>query len=166
MKIIGEIPARMGSKRVKQKNLRMLDGKPMVAYAIEAALGSSMLDEVYVNTESDILGRVATEYGAKFFKRRPELASDEAKQEEFNYDFIKNTGADVLVMINPVCPLVGSKDIDQVVSFFLENDYDTVISAEEIFQQAFCEGKPVNINPNQFLKRRKQFHRSICVPGQ
>lgn len=152
MKIIGEIPARFGSQRVKQKNLRLLNGYPMISYAINAAKKSKLLNEAYVNTESDILGRIAIENGVKFYKRNDFLASNEAQQEDFNYDFIKNTNADVLVMINPVSPLIDENDIDQVIQFFLDDDYDTVITVEEVRQQAFCNGKAININPHEILQ--------------
>ncbi len=152
MKVLGEIPARMGSQRVKNKNLRLLNGKPMIAYAIEAAKGAELLDEIYVNSESEQLGKVATDLGVRFYHRPAELASDTALQEEFNYDFIKNTGADVLVMINPVSPLITSEDIDAVVQYFLDGDYDTVITIESLKQQAFYENKPLNIDPYSFLR--------------
>ncbi len=152
MKVLGEIPARMGSQRVKNKNLRMLNGKPMIAYAIEAAKGAKLLDDVYVNSESEQLGKVATELGVRFYHRSNELASDTALQEEFNYDFIKNTGADILVMINPVSPLITSEDVDAVVQYFLDGDYDTVITTESLKQQAFFENRPLNIDPHRFLR--------------
>ncbi len=56
MKIIAEIPARAGSQRVKNKNMRLLDGKPMIYYAIKAAKESKMLTSIYVNTDSDEIG--------------------------------------------------------------------------------------------------------------
>jgi len=152
MKIIGEIPARIGSKRIKKKNLRYLNGKPMICYAIDAAKNSKLLDEVYVNSDSEVLGRLAKDNSINFYKRAKELCSDEAKQEEFNYDFIKNTAADVLVMINPVSPLLESIDIDNVIQYYLDNDFDTIITTEEIKQQAFCNGSPININPFELLQ--------------
>ena len=51
MKIIGMIPARLGSKRVKKKNLRLIDGVPLIQYIINAAKNSSYLDEIYINSE-------------------------------------------------------------------------------------------------------------------
>lgn len=152
MRIIGEIPARLGSQRLKNKNLRLLNGKPMIAYAIEAAKGARSLNEVYVNTEADAIGEVAHDFGVQFYRRSEQLASNTALQEEFNYDFIKNTGADVLVMINPVSPLITSEDIDAVVGFFLAGEYDTVITVESLKQQAFYQDRPVNIDPERFLR--------------
>ena len=55
MKIIGMIPARLGSKRVPKKNLRLLNGRPLISYNIETAVKSGVLDEVYVNSEAEII---------------------------------------------------------------------------------------------------------------
>ena len=169
MKIVAEIPARLGSKRVKQKNLRLMNGKPLIYYAISAAKQAVSLSEVYVNSESDVLGDIATEYGVKFYKRDPELAKDNVTSDEFNYEFLKNVETDVLVMINPVSPLIEAEDIDDVVNFFLRNDYDTVITTREEKLQAFCNNKPINFNPHAMLPRTQDMPPiqictwSICV---
>ena len=168
-RIIGEIPARYGSKRVKQKNLRPINGKPLICYIIEAAKKAEMLTEVYVNSESDIIGKIAYDNGVKFYKRDASLSTDTATSDQFNYDFIKGTNADVLVMINPVSPLVEAADIDNVVRFFLENDYDTVITVREEKLQAFCNDKPINFDINGMLPRTQDIPSiqicawSICV---
>ena len=64
-KIICMIPARMGSKRVKNKNLRLLGNKPLIQYAIEAAVNSNIFDEVYVNSEDKVFEQLAKRLGAK-----------------------------------------------------------------------------------------------------
>jgi CMP-N-acetylneuraminic acid synthetase len=151
MKIIGEIPARLGSKRVKQKNLRLIYGKPLISYAINAAKQATTLSEVYVNSESDIIGDIAKANSVRFYKRRPELAEDHIVSDQFNYDFLKNVETNILVMINPVSPLIQGKDIDAVVNYFSQNEFDTVISVKEERLQAFCEGKAINFNPNALL---------------
>lgn len=151
MKIVGEIPARLGSKRIVQKNLRLLNGKPLITYAINAAKQAKTLSEIYVNSESDVFGDIAKVNGVRFYKRRSELAEDHIVSDQFNYDFLKNVKTDILVMINPVSPLVSGKDIDAVVNYFLEKEFDTAISVKEERLQAFCEGKAINFNPNALL---------------
>lgn len=150
LRFIIEIPARMDSKRVKHKNLRLLNGKPMILYAIQAAK-QSRVSEIYVNSESEVIGTLAKENGAKYYKRDQKLAKETVTSDVFNYDFIKNTKPDVLVMVNPVSPLVTGKDIDEVIDFYQEGNYDTVITVREERLQAFCEGKPVNFNPDGIL---------------
>jgi len=168
MKIVAVIPARYGSKRVKQKNLRELDGKPLIQYAIDAAKKSSKVTDVYVNTESDLIGKIAEDSGVKFYKRAQELAEDTVSSDEFNYDFMKSIHADIVVMVNPVAPLITGKDIDQMVDYYLDNDLETLIPVKEErlhtflgnrainFTQergvkTFCDSVPVNFDPNQKL---------------
>ncbi len=153
MKIIGEIPARLGSVRVKQKNLKDINGKPLISYAIEQAAKSSKLTECYVNTESDLIGDVAIKFGAKVYKRPTALASDTTTQDEFNIDFINKTDADVLVLINPVCPLLTKTDIDNTISFFLEGDFNTVVTTRQEKLHAFCNGKSINFDSTSQLPR-------------
>ena len=64
MKIVALIPARISSKRLKGKNIRLIDGKPMISYAITACKRSRLIDKVYVSTESAIIANIAKEYGA------------------------------------------------------------------------------------------------------
>ena len=153
VKIIGEIPARYGSKRVKNKNLKNINGKPLICYAIEAAKKSKKLTDVYVNSESEKIGKIAIENGIKFYKRDPSLSTDKATSDEFNYDFIKGTKADVLVLINPVSPLIEGKDIDNLIDFYLENNYDTIITIKEERLQSFYKNEPINFDPNGKLPR-------------
>src|SRR5437868_3566777 len=100
---IAMIPARLGSKRIKKKNLRMLGDKPLIAHVIETACNSEF-DDVYVNSEASELEAVAMQYGAKFYKRRAQLASDEATNDQFALDFMNAVSCDVLVQINPTSP--------------------------------------------------------------
>ena len=168
-RIIGEIPARYDSKRVKNKNVRNLNGKPLICYSIDAAKQSKLLTEIYVNTENDVIGNIAIENGVKFYKRVPELATDMTTSDQFNYDFIKGTNADILVMVNPVSPLIEGQDIDEAINFFLKNDYDTVISVREEKFQAFCNNNPINFNINAMLPRTQDIPPvqlcawSICI---
>jgi CMP-N-acetylneuraminic acid synthetase len=144
------IPARLDSKRVRQKNIRLLNGKPMIVYAIEASK-QSKAQEIYVNSDSEIIGKIAEEHGVKFYRRRPELAIDTVVSDEFNYDFIKQIKPDVLIMVNPVSPLITGQDIDKAIEFFQENNYDSVITVRSEGLQAFCEGKPVNFKMDGLL---------------
>ena len=64
MKLIAMIPARLGSKRVLKKNLRLLNGRPLISYNIETAVKTGLFDDVYVNSESDIFSEIAYRYGA------------------------------------------------------------------------------------------------------
>lgn len=79
MSVLAIIPARGGSKRIPGKNIKLFMGKPMIAYAIEAALKSGVFDEVMVSTDSEEIAAIAREYGASVpFMRSAETATDKA----------------------------------------------------------------------------------------
>ena len=146
--IVAHIPARGGSQRVPHKNIRLLAGKPMIAYAIEAALQSSSVDRVLVNTDSERVASVARDFGAEIYIRKPNLATAEATGDDFTFDIISSLGLDALVMVNPVCPLIESKDIDEVVDTFNANPtVDTVITCSETRMQVAFLGQFLNIDP-------------------
>lgn len=153
MKIIGEIPARQGSKRVPRKNLRLLNGKPLITYAIAAAKQAKTLSDIYVNSDSDEIGRLALEHGVKYYNRSAELGDDTTTQDEFNYDFIRQVNPDVLVVVNPVSPLIDGGDIDAMVSYFFKNGLDTLIACRDEYAHAFYEGAPINFDINCRLSR-------------
>lgn len=150
-RIVGHIPARGGSKRVPSKNLRYLGPKPMIQYAIECAAQSGVVDEVYVNTDSDELARLAMSLGATVYRRNAELASDTASGDDFTADFLRAVRPDTLLMISPVCPLVEPGDVRRAVEAFQNSDCDTLITCHETRMQTFCEGRPVNIDLNGAL---------------
>ena len=151
MKIIAHIPARAGSQRLKRKNLKIINKKPLIYYSIKN-LFKSKIKDFYVNTDSNEIAKVAKKLKCKVYMREKSLANDFATSDEFNYDFIKNNHSDITVMINPICPLISHFDINNALKKFLKSDLDTLISVEEVTMQTFYGKKPININLNQKLQ--------------
>ncbi|MEP7286097.1 MAG: acylneuraminate cytidylyltransferase family protein [Chloroflexota bacterium] len=116
MKPICVIPARRGSKRLALKNILPLAGKPMVAYSIEAALSSGLFDRVFVSTEDDEIGEIASRYGATVHKRPVELADDLVSATDVCIDLINaqnalGAGYDSIYCLQPSSPLRTAADI-------------------------------------------------------
>ncbi|MHC1738578.1 MAG: acylneuraminate cytidylyltransferase [Ignavibacteriaceae bacterium] len=151
MVYVAEIPVRIGSKRVAKKNLRLICGKPLVAYSIEAVKKSKLISDIYLNSESEVFRKIADEYKIKFYKRKSVLAQDRITSDDFNYDFLKSTECDALVMINSVSPLITTKDIDNAIEYFEEGKYDTLLSVKEERLQAFYHNQPINISIKEKL---------------
>lgn len=113
------IPARSGSKGLPNKNIRILCGKPLIAWSIEAGLQSKYIDEVVVSTDSQEYAQIAKSYGAKVpFLRPNELAQDTSTTFEsikHTIDFYKkhlNREFDYVVLLEPTSPLREVCDID------------------------------------------------------
>jgi len=156
MKKIAMIPVRLGSKRVPNKNLRLLGNKPLVAHIIEAAKESNVFDEIYINSESDIFKEIANEYGVKFYKRPKHLSTDKATNDDFTLDFMENVKGDILVQLLATSPFVTSTQIKEFVNKSME--HDTLISTSKIKIESIFKNQPINFNqkkqspPSQLLE--------------
>jgi len=146
------IPARAGSKRVKAKNLRNFCGKPLISHTIEKAKSLFQNQNVYVNSDSKEILLLAKNAGVSCYERDSGLASDTATGDDFMMDFICNVDADTCIMINPVCPLITTKDIMLAVEAYENDSCDTLISCSNTQMQTFCDGNPVNIEISEKLQ--------------
>lgn len=153
MKITAMIPARIGSQRLKMKNLALLNGKPMIYYAIKAAQDSGVFDNIIINTDHEIFKEVAESYGVDFYLRPVELGSSEAKMDDVNMDFIEKNPCDVMAIVNTPSPLQTGKEVAEGVRFFLDNNYDSMIAVREYFVHATYDEKPLNFDLNEQLQR-------------
>jgi len=163
MKIVGMIPARMGSTRVKNKNLRLIDGIPLVQCIVNAAKGSKLLDDIYINSESTKFASIAQTSGVKFYQRSEELASDIATNDDFALDFINKVECDVLVQLLATSPFVTSEDIDGFIQAMLDGDFDTMISVTNVQIECVYKKKTINFvqteqtPPSQMLEPVKAY---------
>jgi CMP-N-acetylneuraminic acid synthetase len=129
VKIIAVIPARGGSKGIPRKNLRLLDGKPLIAYSIEAAQCSKNIDKVVVSTEDAEIKEFARLYGAEVVERPPELSDDEITLDPVIKQAVQNyEDYDYIVTIQPTSPLLSSKTLDSAISEMKKSSCDTLIS--------------------------------------
>ncbi len=158
---IAMIPARLGSKRIKKKNIRYLGNKPLIQYPIDLAKKSRRFDSIWVNTESEILGQVAEQLGVNFHKRPQELATDNATNREFTYEFLQKHECDYVIMINPTSPLLSSKTLENFLNYIEENDFDTVLSVVDYKEEAFYRNKPINFTYDK--KINSQFIEAVRV---
>jgi len=157
-KTIAMIPVRLGSKRVKNKNLRLIDGKPLICYVLETAVKSDIFDEIYINSESDIFEPIAKKYGIKFYQRPAYLAEDDKTNDDFAYDFLQNVECDDLVQLLTTSPFMSVNDVTSFVNKFHDNNYETLISVNKVQIESIYDGNPINFNqkeitpPSQDLK--------------
>lgn len=129
-KIISIIPARGSSKGIPRKNLKLIAGKPLIAYSIEQSLNSRLINDTYVSTEDQEIKNIALGYGAKVIDRPPELATDVASTESvllhaakyLKHDF------DCIVLLQPTSPLRFPKQIDEAIDLYLKRKGDSLLS--------------------------------------
>ncbi len=132
------IPARSGSKGLKDKNIKELCGKPLLAYSIEAAKESGKFDVIHVSTDSEEYADIARRYGADVpFLRTKELASDTASSRDavlYSLEEYKKRGEefDRMMVLQPTSPLRTVDDIVNAYNTFEKKNANTVISVCEV----------------------------------
>ncbi|MGD6816612.1 cytidylyltransferase domain-containing protein [Metabacillus sp. 113a] len=132
--IVAIIPARGGSKAIPRKNVRHLNGKPLIAYTIQAAKKSLFISKVIVSTDDDEIANIAREYGAEVILRPENLASDEVPLDPVIYDAVQKIeqqekAYDYIVTIQPTSPLLKTETIDSILKKLIEEQLDTVLTA-------------------------------------
>lgn len=135
MKKIAIIPARSGSKGLKDKNIIPLNGKPLLAYSIEAALQAEIFEGVIVSTDSEYYSSVSKQYGAEVMMRGEALSNDRATTYDVIADFLERLDipVDYFVLLQPTSPMRTSKHIKEAVELFEANmdKYDFLVSMTE-----------------------------------
>lgn len=153
MKIFAMVPARIGSERLRQKNLEDLGGLPIVAHALRNARKANVFDEVFLNGDDPIFEKVAKDNSAKFYLRDKALGTSETRSDDVVFDFINNNKCDAVVWVNSASPLQTSDDIAKACKYFLENSLDSLITVQKMYRHALLDDKPINFRMNEQLEK-------------
>ena len=147
--IIGIIPARGGSKGVPRKNIRLLNGKPLIYYSMKEAKKSTLFDRIIVSTEDEEVAEIAEKYDVEVIIRPEELATDDSPVMltlQHVVTYLKETedyDTDIIVMLQSTTPFRKAIDIDNAIRLLIETDADSVVSV--------CEA-PHTCNPHWVRK--------------
>lgn len=166
-KILALIPARGGSKGIKDKNIISLVGKPLIAYSIEAAKHSKYIDDIVVTTDSEKKAEISKQYGASIpFMRPIELAADTSKTIDAVLHAIKTLKTmgkeyDILVLLQPTQPLRTNKDIDKAIEVYYKNKENGLVSVSPVDDSPLLirsitqDGKLINLLVQNSTCRRQ-----------
>lgn len=137
MKICTLITARGGSKGIPRKNIKPLNGKPVVAYSIEPSLNCDLINGTYVTTEDKEISEVSKKIGAEVINRPQELAEDDSSSVDVilhSLDYLDKQRKlpDFFILLQPTSPLRVLEDIENSIQLFVENDCDALISVCKI----------------------------------
>lgn len=137
-RIIAIIPARSGSKGLPDKNIRTINGKPLIAYSIETAKKSELFDAIHVSTDSEKYSQIATEFGAdQPFLRDYDTSGDAASSWDVVREVLikyKKIGQefDICILLQPTSPLRTSEDIKNAFALFDNKGAKAVVSVTEV----------------------------------
>jgi len=171
MNILAIIPARGGSKGIPHKNIKNLNGKPLIFYTIREAKKSKFLSRIVVSTDDEKISNVSKRYGVDVIKRPKKLAKDTTSSEAvikhaINY-LKKKEGfrADILVLLQPTSPLRKVNDIDNSIKKFLTSNCSCVVTVCETSHTPYWMYKITkNDKLEKLIKNKKVIKRRQDTP--
>lgn len=133
-KILAVVPAREGSKGIFEKNIVLINGRPLIDYTISEALNSQYIDRLIVSTDSEKIASIAKECGAEVpFLRPIKLAQDHSKTIDVLVDLIIQLSKvgkffDYIVLLQPTQPLRKTFHIDEAIKIAIDKNYNSLLS--------------------------------------
>lgn len=124
--ILAIIPARGGSKGIPRKNIKEIAGKPLIAWTIEAAKNSKLIDKFVVSTEDKEIAAISRRLGAEVLVRPAELATDKITILDVLKHAVGCVSCETVVLLQPTSPIRHPGLIDECIKDFLENKYDSL----------------------------------------
>lgn len=152
------IPVRAGSKSIKNKNITLVNNKPLIYWTVSVA-NASNLDKVFVSTDSDEIKSVVESFGlekVEVIGRSKESSSDNATSETALIEFAQNYEFDNVVFMQATSPLTQTSDINGALKKFLNSDKKSLISAIKRHQFLWdTKGTPMNYDPTKRPRRQE-----------
>lgn len=128
MKILAVIPARAGSKGIPNKNFRLINDQPLIAYSIRNAQASRFITDIIVTTDSPIIETIARNNGVLVRRRKANLCGDDVTLDAVIYDAQSEGVWDYVITLQPTSPTLDVRTLDSAISYTIQNNFDTVIS--------------------------------------
>jgi len=157
------IPARGGSKGIPGKNSLLVAGKPLLAWSIEHAMRSSMINSVWVTSDSTEILDIAELYGARTILRPDNISGDSATSEEAWIHAVNeiklSTEIDLIVGMQPTSPIRGRHDLDEAIEKYYTENFDSLFSATQIedhFEWRMTDSGAESINYDHSNRKRRQ----------
>lgn len=138
------IPARMGSQRLKRKNLRLLQGVPLITRAIRKCREAEVFDEIWVNSENEAFAEFALAEGVLFHQRPAALGDNTATSEQFVFEFLQHHPGEYLFQVHSIAPLLTADEVADFVNGMVSSDCDVYLSVVEELIECAYRGQPVN----------------------
>ena len=161
-KIVAVIPARAASKGIPNKNIRIINGYPLIYYAIQNAKKSKYITDIIVSTDSPEVRIIAKQTGVKCHWRDARLCEDHITLDSVIFDAISNGEYDYVVTMQPTSPTLKVETLDSAIAYSIDNDIDTVISGKNSPHLSWSErdGKKI---PNYKQRLNRQYLPSYFI---
>lgn len=139
-KVIAIIPARAGSKSIKNKNIIKLEGKPLIAWSIESCLKSKHISKVYISTDSKKYAKIAKQFGPVEIILRPKkISRDKSTDYEMIKHAIENINYDYsyIAHIRPTTPLRRLSDLNKAIEIFINSKFTSLRAVHEMSETSY-----------------------------
>ena len=147
MKIVAIVPIKLKSKRLKNKNFKRINGRPLYKYLLDK-LKFTNFDEIYVDSNSPEIEEYCKLKDYKFIKRLPKLALDNANGNDLLNYHSKIINADIYFQLFITAPLLKIKTINNCIEKIKKSKkYDSILTSKSVQTWFWYKGKPVNYNP-------------------
>lgn len=158
MNTVAFIPARGGSKSIKDKNIMPVGGKPLIYWTVSACVNSKSVEKVFVSTDSEKIKQTVEDFGfekVEVISRSPETALDTATSESALIEFCQNYEFDKVIFLQATSPLTKAEDIDGAIEKLKKEGSDSLISAIKNYQFLWnVNGEPINYDPQNRPRRQ------------
>ena len=166
--LIAMIPARMGSQRLKQKNLRELSGVPLIIRAIRKCKKAGVFEEIWVNSEHPKFGEIAEAEGVHFHQRPESLGNHHATSEQYLAEFLEKHLCDFVVQVHSIAPLLTVDEIRNFVDALGRDEFDCLLSVDHLQIECAYRNQPINFSfsektNSQDLEPVQRLSWSICA---
>lgn len=159
MRVLAIIPAKLDSKRLKHKNIREIDGKPMFLHSVDYADASQYHVEVIVSSESDVVEEICNQYEVRFHKRPAELCGDVEVVDVYQHIINEiNEEYDIVVGLQPDNPN-RVNTLDECLDYMIDNKYDDIITVDDTYRRSGA----MRLFKYDLLKQGKVSYRIGCV---
>ena len=159
MRVLAIIPAKLDSKRLKHKNIREIDGKPMFLHSVDYADASRYGVEVIVSSESDVVEEICNQHEVRFHKRPTELCGDVEVVDVYQHIINEiNEEYDIVVGLQPDNPN-RVNTLDECLDYMIENKYDDIITIDDTYRRSGA----MRLFKYDLLKQGKVSYRIGCV---
>jgi len=173
-RVLAIIPARGGSKGIPRKNIKLLNGRPLIYYTIKEALESN-INKILVSTDDTEIKKISQKYGAEVMIRPKKLAQDDTSSIDVVIYILKKLEQigqkfDIFILLQPTSPLRTKEDINEALNLFIENECESVISVNEVEHNPYWSFKIKDnyLQPlfaNKYLKMRRQELPKVYMPN-
>lgn len=144
MKVVAFLPAKGTSERIKSKNLKVLNGKPLFLHTLEKLCDCDFIDEVYLDSESDEILNYARYLRYIPLKRDAELANNKTDGHQMFYNEVRQVEADIYIQILGTSPFISRETIKKGVDILIDNDqYDSVVLMKKEKEYLWEDGQPL-----------------------